>query len=55
MDDHLHKYFMFKESTVFEPYAKLKGVDEQLYVKVEYAILACNCGSAIKTKIKSDV
>lgn len=50
-DDHIHKWFMFKESTVFEPYAKTKKDEEQLYVKVDYATLACNCGNAIRVRI----
>lgn len=54
-----HRYFIFKVVEVFEPFklpadfaAWSKDRFVQLYEKVEYAISGCNCGSAIRQKVK---
>lgn len=56
-----HRYFVFKTVEVFEIYepnasdlekAIMPELPAQLYVKKEYAILGCNCGSVIKTEVK---
>jgi hypothetical protein len=50
-----HRYFIFKTFEVFEPYILDNNKEEApvlLYQKNEYAILGCNCGSAIKTTVK---
>lgn len=48
-----HRYFIWQTKNEFEPF---NGGDPntgaQLFVKIEYAILGCNCGSAIKKRIK---
>lgn len=49
-----HRYFIFKVFEVYELYQG-QGVlygDMQLYRKVEYAVMGCNCGSAIKQRVK---
>lgn len=54
-DHHEHRYFIFK---TFETYEAIpEQADEpylghQLYIRVEYAILGCNCGNTIKERIK---
>lgn len=58
-----HRYFVFKTSEVFElldmshiselESALMPKLPSQLYVKKEYAILGCNCGSVIKTEVKN--
>lgn len=60
-----HRYFVFKAVEVFEPYyfsvaaevdpATIATINSlpPLYRKIEYATLGCNCGSAIKTEVKS--
>ena len=54
---HEHKYFTFKHVTTFEP-TENETLQRQspvtLYERVEYAIMSCNCGQAIKTRIKED-
>lgn len=54
-----HRYFIFKVVEVFEPFkmpenwaAWKKDRIVQLYEKVEYAISGCNCGSAVKQRVK---
>ena len=49
-----HKYFMFSTKSEFEPVIdsdELLKPDQQLYRRVEYAILNCNCTSVIKKRI----
>lgn len=49
-----HRYFLFKSYEAFEPVinqGSLNG-NNQIYEKVEYAILGCNCSSVVKTKVK---
>lgn len=50
LNDYGHKYFIYKTIEVFEPF-NTKTV-EHLYIKKEYAMLGCNCGSVIKKEIK---
>lgn len=55
-----HRYFVFKTTSEFVPVDTDKvvyredypGPVVQLYEKVEYAVLGCNCGSVIKTEVK---
>lgn len=56
-----HKYFIFKTAEIFEPLGldtgdgtkvPAKFSDKPVYVKTEYAILGCNCGSVIKKEVK---
>lgn len=62
-----HRYFIFKVVEVFEPYKipedylihdEVKEFVEQfnktdtLYQKVEYAVSGCNCGSAVRQRVK---
>jgi hypothetical protein len=52
-----HRYFIFKVVEVFEPYTGTYsvaplGVQGPLYEKVEYAVSGCNCGSAVKQRVK---
>lgn len=57
----MHRYFIFKTEVVFEPWAPVMSDLEKallpdmpalLFVKKEYAILGCNCGSVIKKVVK---
>jgi hypothetical protein len=55
-----HKYFIYKTFETYEPatgylYAENDKDHRTLYDKVEFAILGCNCGSVIKSRITSDV
>lgn len=55
MNDHEHRYFIFKTYDSYIPYGKdLIDIlpDVQLYEKVEHAVLGCNCVSVIKMKVK---
>ena len=56
-DDHICKFFIFQVRTEYEPVVDIDlettGKQGKFYEKVEYAILGCNCGSVIKTKVKS--
>lgn len=52
---HEHKYYLFKHITTFEPTeneALQRQSEVTLYERAEYAVLSCNCGQAIKTRIK---
>lgn len=59
---HDHKYFMFETKTAFVPYKFdsadiVTGIDTDntvLYIREEYAVLACNCGSVIKKMLNDD-
>lgn len=59
-DNGNHRYFIFKVVEVFEPVGKIETAVNtsdhrtapQLYEKVEYAISGCNCGSAIRQRVK---
>lgn len=48
--EHEHRYFIFKTYDCYEPFEKQKVL--QTYIKIEYAILGCNCGSVIKMKVQ---
>lgn len=52
-----HRYFIFKTYEEFVPQIQVsltaKAASPQLYEKVEKAVLGCNCGSVIKTKVKA--
>ena len=65
MMTHEHKYFIHEVRTAFEPVVPpvepitdeaatvceyIKAHD--LYERVEYAVLGCNCGSVIKQRVK---
>jgi hypothetical protein len=53
--DHEHKYFLFKHITTFEPTENSAAQHESkvtLYERAEYAVMSCNCGQCIKTRIK---
>jgi hypothetical protein len=54
LNDGNHRYFLFKTYEVFEPVLNQGSLygGEQIYEKVEYAILGCNCSSVVKTKVK---
>lgn len=53
-----HKFFIFKTTEVFERIevhnwlenTPLEG--DEIYKKVEYALMGCNCGAAIKTEVQ---
>jgi hypothetical protein len=54
-----HRYFIFKSIEVFVPFKTPENwaawdTDKfvQLYQRIEYATMGCNCGSAIKTEVK---
>lgn len=55
-----HRYFIFKVVEVFEPVKVYVAEDDNpnmmsyrnLYEKVEYAISGCNCGSAVRQRVK---
>ena len=56
-----HKYFISKTLELFEPVVvsetaagliKEFVAGAKLYVKKEYAILGCNCGSAVRKEIE---
>lgn len=46
-----HRYFIFKTYDVFEPVNLGTGHDN-IYEKVEYAVLGCNCSSVIRKRVK---
>lgn len=46
-----HKYFTYVIKTDYEPFGE-PGVAGQLYLKVEYAILSCNCSSVVRVRVK---
>jgi hypothetical protein len=53
---HNHKFYLHDTKMAFEPYVIPDFESEPpegLYHRVEYAILACNCGKVIKSKIDS--
>lgn len=59
MNDHEHRYFIFKTydsyvlvSTEWADIGGISQTRDDLYEKVEYAVLGCNCGSVIKMKVK---
>lgn len=51
-----HRYFIFKVVEAFEPVESTIGRSEAnggtYYQKVEYALMGCNCGSAIKKRVE---
>lgn len=49
-----HKYFVYSTKTDFEPVTDPEICDlsdTQLYKRVEYAILNCNCTSVIRKQV----
>lgn len=55
MNDHEHRYFIFKTQIEYDPISDddLNGTKYgQLYEKVETATLGCNCGSVIKSIVE---
>lgn len=55
-DDHIHKFFIFQVKADFSPatdylYSSEDKDHRTLYERVEYAILGCNCGKVVKTKV----
>jgi hypothetical protein len=56
MNDHEHRYFIFKTYDSYEPVVDIDleatGKQGKFYQKIEYAVLGCNCGSVIKMKVK---
>lgn len=67
-DTHVHKYFLFQVKADFEPYKgaydslpidpttpRTGKLADNLYTRVEYGILSCNCGAVIKTKVKNEL
>lgn len=50
----VHRYFIFKTVECFERVEVFSELGT-LYVKNEYALLGCNCGSVVKTEVKQDV
>lgn len=51
--DHEHKYYIFKTLTTYEPQTEIINTSKQFYTMTEYAIIACNCGDVVKTKVKN--
>ncbi len=53
-----HRFFLFETKTTFEPYAIdneiVNVASEPLYLKVDYAILSCNCGEVIRRKVRKE-
>lgn len=56
-----HRYFISKTLEVFEPALPITGLSGSVkdfireyhpYIKKEYAILGCNCGSALKKEVE---
>jgi hypothetical protein len=43
-----HKFFIAKTYDVYEPVVTHKN----LYEKVEYAVLGCNCSAVVKMRVK---
>jgi hypothetical protein len=50
---HEHKFFLFETKAAFEPIDLGTGHDD-IYQRIEYAIMACNCGEVIKRKVKNE-
>lgn len=52
-----HRYFIYKTFEVYEPlYSDTYAMQDspaQLYEKVEYAVMGCNCSATVKRKIKN--
>lgn len=53
---------MFETKTAFEPVSKVVAKDTGdviealgLYERVDYSILACNCGDTIKRRIREEI
>ena len=61
--NHEHKFFIFQVKADFEPLpvemvdvdndGKYTNVNKDLYRRVEYATLGCNCSEVIKRKVKN--
>jgi hypothetical protein len=49
--DHDHRWYMAQTRKDFEPTDEAAG--HTLYEMVEYAYLVCNCGEAIRTRVKT--
>jgi hypothetical protein len=49
--EHEHKFFVFQVKADFQP-LPLDENGKQLYERYEYAVLGCNCGKVVKTKVK---
>lgn len=49
-----HRFFIFETKVAFEKFDSSAHPDNDLYERIEYAILGCNCGEVIKRKIKSE-
>lgn len=51
----MHRYFIFKTEVAYEKCGAMaiRGLMRDVFEKVEYAILGCNCGSVIKERVKS--
>jgi len=54
--NHDHKFFLFETRQAFEPFQFETNIQHtpQLYQRIEYAVLSCNCGEVIKRKVKSE-
>ena len=54
---HVHKYYFSDNKIVFEPIDPEKFGEEDLYKRVEYAILMCNspCNDVKKVEIRKEV
>lgn len=50
-----HRFFLFETKSVFEPVTDIGdivGLDtKDLYHRVDYAVLSCACGYAIKRRV----
>lgn len=50
-----HKYYIFSTKSDFEPVTDLEIIDittDQLYRRIEYAVISCNCGSVLRKRVR---
>lgn len=53
MSDHEHRYFPFEKMITFERTLENDDLPD-LYERIEYVIMTCNCGKVIKRRIRSE-
>lgn len=51
MNPHKHNYFLQQVKADFVPVEYGQSSEDTLYKRVEYAILSCGCGEAVKKVI----
>lgn len=53
-EPHRHNYFPFQKQADFEPTDLTDDDERVLYRRVEYMLLTCACGHALKRKVETD-